>query len=119
MAKSNEPARYRLTQKAFLSGVRVRKGRDWIPYDDVLLDPEEMPLAQNLSGPFGGRGDAERVPLEIEYDGVPGHYMEPLNDAAHAMVQKHHRGARLNPIDALTIVGPGAKVLKEGDAMHG
>jgi hypothetical protein len=26
---------------------------------------------------------------EIEYVGVPGHHMEPVNDAAKAMVKKH------------------------------
>lgn len=46
----------------------------------------------------------------IFFDGIPGAHMLPLNDAAKAMVKKH-QPKRGNPVDELTIVGPGATVL--------
>jgi hypothetical protein len=121
-----EKPRYRLTERAFLSGVRVRRGKDWVPYDDVLLDPESMPLATALSGPFDGVG-GERQPLEIEFDGIPGEHMEPLNEAAvwatehaeelkkEARLQRSKRkgAAKLSVIDRLTEIGPDATVLNE------
>lgn len=118
MAQDKQSPRYRLTEKAFMSGVRLKRGRDWIPFDDILLDPAEMPLVSPLNGPFAGfAGDGDRAPLEIEYDGVPAYFMEPLNDAAKAMFAKHQR-SQINPIDALTIIGPHAKVLRElGDSV--
>lgn len=125
-----EAARYRVLEKAFMSGIKIRHGNDWMPYDDVLLDPESQPLMQKLSGPFSGRGDAERVPIEIEFEGIPDYHLEPLNDAANwmmdhveeletearrvSMAQTRMRGrtrGRRNPIDALTVIGPGAEVL--------
>lgn len=121
--KFKEAPRYRLLQKAFLNGVKVRKGKDWVPMDDVLLDPESMPLAAQLSGPHDGSG-GERMPLEIEFLGIPDEHMEPLNDAARwmsehidemkerARQQSLQKGkGKRDPIDALTIIGPGAAVL--------
>lgn len=123
-----EPPRYKLLEKAFLAGVKVQKGKDWIPFDDVLLSPEDQPLAHALPGAFGGRGDPERVPLIIEYLGVPDQHMEPLNEAAEWMMEhidelkeqlraervRSQKGVRTrNPVDALTIIGSDATVLRQ------
>jgi hypothetical protein len=48
----------------------------------------------------------------VYFDGIPGPHMEPLNDAAKEMVKKHPPQGG-NPIDALTMVGPGAIVLQQ------
>jgi len=40
----------------------------------------------------------------ITYKGIPGHHMEPLNDAARAMKKKHNK-AFIDPIEAMTIIG--------------
>lgn len=104
-AKQPEAPRYRLKEKAFMSGVRVQRNGEWISLDDVLLDPEEQPMANRLAGPYDGREGVERMPLIIEYDGIPGGHMEPLNDAAIAMFEKHKNKILGNPIDALSIVG--------------
>jgi hypothetical protein len=120
-----EKPRYRLLERAFLSGVRVRRGRDWVPYDDVLLDPESMPLAAQVSGPFDGVG-GERQPLEIEFDGIPGEHMEPINEAAQWMsehveeLKKEARSKRKatgkrSVIDQLTTIGPDSEVLKPAE----
>lgn len=117
-----EPPRYRLLQKAFLT-CKVKQGEEWVPYADVLLDPEEQPVV-GLSGPFGGRGPVQRQPLIIEFAGIPDEHLEPLNDAAHYMMDhidelKAHAATEAgkrrtkrgnNPIDALTVIGPGAVV---------
>jgi hypothetical protein len=45
----------------------------------------------------------------VYYEGIPGPHMQPLNEAAQAMVEKHVSAMqRRNPIDELTLVGPGA-----------
>lgn len=122
-----EPPRYKLLEKAFLGDVKIKQGEDWVPYNDVLLDPDEQPII-GLSGPFSGRGTPQRQPLLIEFMGIPDSHMEPVNKAAEWMMDhieeliaeaqkagikaRGHRGRR-NPIDALTIVGPGSHVLKE------
>lgn len=41
---------------------------------------------------------------KVTYAGIPGHHMEPLNDAAKAMKKKHDK-AYVDPIEAMTIVG--------------
>lgn len=129
-----EPPRYKLLEKSFLSGVKVLRGRDWMPFDDVLLNPEEQPI-QNLSGPYGGRGEPERAPLLIEYEGIPDEHMEPVNEAGNWMldnVDKLKEHARMdrakstgsagrrnrNPVDSLSIVSPDAQVLRPvGDSV--
>lgn len=116
--KGAEKPRYKLLQKAAFVEVSVVRGREVIPLSDVVLDPEEQPLMQQLSGPFGGRGHAERVPLVIEYDGIPDEHMEPVNAAAedrfnridelkaeaHASATKKRK--KRGPLEELTIVGP-------------
>jgi hypothetical protein len=74
--------KYRLTEKSFI--------------DDKFLDPETRPIADEDTG--------ERLPLLVEYDGIPGPHMVPVNDEAVAMAKAHPRAYR-NPIDDLTIVG--------------
>jgi hypothetical protein len=54
--KGAEKPRYKLLERAAFQEVGVVRGREVIPLSDVVLDPEEQPLAQALSGPFGGRG---------------------------------------------------------------
>lgn len=50
----------------------------------------------------------------IYFEGVPGPHMEPLNDAAQAMVDKHTKAMQKHdPINELTLVGPGAVVLQQ------
>lgn len=123
--KFKEPPRYRLKERAFFCEVKMKRGREWVPYADVLLDPEIMPLASPLSGPHDGVSGGERMPMEIEFLGIPDEHMEPLNDAGHWMLenvdmlkqkaseQAARKGGKKgrNPIDSLTIVGPGAAVL--------
>jgi hypothetical protein len=119
--KGAEKPRYRLLAKAAFTEVAVVRGREVIPLSDVVLDPDEQPLANQLSGPFGGRGAAERVPLVIEYEGIPDEHMEPVNASAHdrfdridelkaeahAEAQKRRRsGKGRSPLDELSIVGP-------------
>lgn len=41
---------------------------------------------------------------DIDFDGIPGHHMEPLNDAARAMKKKHNKVYQ-DPILAMTAVG--------------
>jgi hypothetical protein len=121
-----EPPIYRVMEKAYMSGIKIKQGNDWVPYDDVLLDPEAQPLANQLSGPYDGKAGGERVPLIIEFRGIPADHLEPMNEAArwvcdHIDELKRHaeaealksRKKRGSPIDALTIVGPGAVVLNE------
>lgn len=50
----------------------------------------------------------------IFFEGIPGAHMHPMNEAARAMVKKH-QPKRVNPVDELTIVGPGATVLTPHD----
>lgn len=95
MAATNTPAargevpKYRLTEKAYLN--------------DRLYDPDEMPIDQNAEP--DENGNLPRRPLVVAFAGIPGYYMEPVNDAARAMVQKHAKRMQFaNPIDALSIV---------------
>lgn len=130
MPKFSTAPRYRLLEKAFLSAVKVKRGRSWIPYDDVLLDPTTQPMATTLSGDYDSNGDPDRVPLEIEFEGIPDDHMEPMNEAAEWMMDhvdqlkaeastarnaatKARRRNR-NPIDDLTIVGQGAVLATAG-----
>lgn len=84
-----EMPRYRLTEKAYLN--------------DRLYDPEEMQIDQNAEP--DDNGAQPRKPLIVGFAGVPAYYMEPVNDAARAMVAKHgDRMKALNPIDELSIV---------------
>lgn len=46
----------------------------------------------------------------IWFDGIPGYHMEPLNDAARDMIEKH-KPRHSDPIRDLTVLGPEATVL--------
>ena len=75
----NERPRYRLTAKCYL--------------DDVILDPADQP--KDDSG--------EPKPLYYETDTeYPAWYMEPVNEAAHAMCAKHPPVPYGDPINTLT-----------------
>jgi hypothetical protein len=50
----------------------------------------------------------------IHFDGIPGPHMHPLNESAKAMVAKH-KPKKVDPVESLTVVGPGATVLKPHD----
>lgn len=41
---------------------------------------------------------------EVNFSGIPGHHMEPLNDSAKAMKKKHNK-EYVDPILAMTAVG--------------
>jgi hypothetical protein len=82
--------KYRLTEKAYI--------------DDRLLDPESMPLmATKDDDVFDENATPERKPLIIEYDGIPGPHMVPLNKEAEAMVAKYPNQANMDPIAALQV----------------
>lgn len=125
--KFKQAPRYRLVEKAYMSGILIQHGDDWLPFDDVLLDPEAQPFVNKLSGPFGGIGDAERQPINIEFKGIPDEHLQPINEAAEwmfdhidelkdrAMKLAHERRGKRktrNPIEALTVIGPHATVLE-------
>lgn len=74
---SNEPAKYRLTEPAYINDVF---------YDQARIDA----------------GTAV-----IFHDGIPAHFMFPLNAAAKAAVKKH-QPKKIDPLAALTIVAPSA-----------
>jgi hypothetical protein len=66
-----EVPRYRLTEKAYI--------------DDILYDPESPNPALH----------------EVDYKGVPGWHMEPVNEAARMMKEKHP-STYYDPISGLT-----------------
>ncbi|SIO58400.1 hypothetical protein [Paraburkholderia phenazinium] len=70
--------RYRLTEKAYIN--------------DILYDPE----AQNPNL------------HEVDYEGIPGHHMEPVNEAARVMKEKHP-GDYVDPIEAMTNIRTGTE----------
>jgi len=39
----------------------------------------------------------------VEFDGIPGPHMEPLNEAAHGMVKKHNPSGTTDPVSGITI----------------
>lgn len=87
--QASETPRYKLLEKAYI--------------DDVYYDPEKVPKD----------ADGLAKPLVIEYLGIPGPHMEPVNAAAKEASKKAgHINAdgdfephRIDPISALTIVG--------------
>lgn len=90
-----EVPKYRLTEPAYLN--------------DRLYLPDEQPLDMNAEALEDGT--QPRKPLVIAYAGIPAHYMEPMNDAARAMCEKHaDRMSFRDPINDLTIVTPAAAV---------
>lgn len=126
--KFKEAPRYKLLEKAFMAGIKVRQGSDWVPFDDVMLDPESMPFLNKLSGPFGGLGDAEREPIMIEFLGIPDDHLEPANEAAEWMfdnidvlkdralamaASRQTKRRRRDPIESLTTIGPNATVINQ------
>lgn len=96
--KAREKPRYQLLEKAYIN--------------DRMYDPESMPFEENDSGDENEL--PQRKPLIIVYEGIPGAHMTPVNDAAKAMVEKHkeQHGRSLNPVNSLTILGPGAELAK-------
>lgn len=75
--------RYRLTEKAYIN--------------DVLYEPREVRV---------GGGDAQTVYPEIQFRGVPGPHMVPINAAAKAMCEKHkERMKASDPVAALSVIG--------------
>jgi len=83
---TNERPKYRITAVCYIN--------------DKIIDPETMPLME-----ADDEGERERKPLIIAYDGIPGWYMEPINDSARAMCEKHKaRMVNNDPIASLTIV---------------
>lgn len=96
-AKPKEKPRYRLTEKAYIN--------------DRLLDPETMPFEADTGDEEEG---PKRKPLIITYEGIPGAHMIPVNDAAKLMCEKHKEqySRSMNPVDRLSIVGPGADTAK-------
>jgi hypothetical protein len=92
-AKRAEAPRYRLTEKCYLN--------------ERMYDPDEMPFDQMAEA--NEDGSQPRKPLVITFAGVPAYYMEPMNDAARAMCEKHaNRMHFLDPINSLHIVTPAA-----------
>ena len=72
--------KYRLTEAAYI--------------DDRYLDPAAQPVDPQTGDPR---------PLFINFAGVPGHHMEPADDAAKAMKKKHNQ-EYIDPILAMTVV---------------
>ena len=67
-----------------------------------ILDPETMPFKTEADG----TPTLERVPLIVTYDGVPAHYLKPLNAAARAKCEQYPERMTFNdPINKLTVVG--------------
>lgn len=88
--RTGEMPKYRLTEKAYLN--------------ERLYNPEEMPFDQTAEPDESG--SLPRRPLIVPFAGIPAYYMEPVNDAARAMCEKHKaRMEFMNPIDQLSIVG--------------
>ncbi|MGF6764061.1 hypothetical protein P3T24_004392 [Paraburkholderia sp. GAS33] len=70
--------RYRLTEKAYIN--------------DILYDPEAQDPRLH----------------EVDYEGIPGHHMEPVNAAAHYMKEKHP-SKYIDPIEDMTNVRAGGE----------
>ena len=66
--KKKELPRYRLTEKAYIN--------------DRIYDPETQPVDPNSE-------EGELRPLIITFTGIPGPHMEPVNEAAREMLEKH------------------------------
>nr|WP_198983062.1 hypothetical protein [Herbaspirillum sp. ASV7] len=73
------------------------------PKDADAKEPKGMPRYK-LSEQAYINDRLYEAGTDIDFDGIPGHHMEPLNDAAKAMKKKHGK-AYLDPILALTAVG--------------
>lgn len=88
---SAEVPRYRITEKCYLN--------------DRIYDPEGQPFDPSAEVEPGE--EPPRKPLIISFRGVPAHYMEPVNDAARKMVEKHAERMAYSgsAIDSLTVVG--------------
>lgn len=99
-AKLGHKPKYALTEKAYIG--------------DILYDPENgtHPVTKRprVQDPESG----EFAPLLVDYEGIPGAHMMPMNEAAKEMCVRYAKqhGANINPVDGLTIVGPGATVLQ-------
>lgn len=72
------------------------------------------PPQYRLSEPAYIHDVLHEMGASIYFEGVPGPHMEPLNDAAQAMVEKHSKAMeKRDPINDLTLIGPGATVLQQ------
>jgi hypothetical protein len=91
--------KYRLTEKAYLN--------------EILYDPEDPKYAKKPHE-FED-GEEPFRPCIVEYDGIPAHYMVPVNDEAREMMKKYPPRTN-NAIDQLTIVGPAGKTMEQIDA---
>lgn len=76
----NEAPKYRITEICY--------------HNDRIYDPALTPKDDN--------GDPK--PLYMEFTGYPAHYMEPANDAARAMCQKHPASPWFDPMVRMTDV---------------
>lgn len=96
--------KYSLTEKAYIG--------------DILYDPEQPVHPVTHRARVVDQETGDLAPLVIEYEGIPGPHMIPVNDAARAMAKAHPKAmtGNLNPVDALTTMGAGAVVLKAHDA---
>jgi len=92
--KKSELPRYRITEKCYIK--------------DRVLDPESMPLESKETDEETGDVIEQRKPLIITFEGVPGYFMEPINEAAKAQVEKYKNKSgvtsEMNPISSLSMV---------------
>ena len=87
-SKGNEVPLYRATAKCYI--------------DDILYDPDAQPLVPAAEVD----GEPTLKPLYVRYAGIPGPHLEPVNDAAKAMAEKHKDRMQLvDPITQLHVVG--------------
>lgn len=78
--------------------------------NETLYEPDREPMITDKE-----TGEEIRRPIIITFAGRPGPHMKPVNAAARAMVEKYPPQS-INPIDKLTVVGPGAEVIPPGVA---
>jgi hypothetical protein len=91
-APSKELPKYQLLETSYIN--------------ETLYDPEREPMIMDKE-----TGEEMRRPIIITFTGKPGPHMKPVNAAAKAMYEKYPPST-INPIDKLTIVGPGAEVIE-------
>lgn len=103
MNPSNERPRYRLTAPMFVHE-STPPTRAVVHFEDGR-EGEERDVSDELL----------TDKHEIVFDGPPGHHMQPLNEAARAMVKKHNPKP-VNPVDELSLrlTPPDAAQAQEG-----
>lgn len=82
MAPRNEVPRYKVLERCY--------------HNEEVHDPERQTVDPATGEPF---------PLFIDYEGVPGPHLEPANDAARAMCEKH--ADRMHAYDVVEALTPG------------